>query len=372
MSKGFPPVDDTYIMYGAEFSLYSGKLRSYLRKKGIPHLERLSNLRAYKQFIVPRSGVRFIPVIQTPDDDVIQDTTVIIDYLEKKYPDQSIYPKTTKQHLAALLLETFGDEWLVIPAMHYRWAFPDKNQPFIYLEFGKTFFPNWPGFVQKFMGRKLGDKFRGFLPMLGITEKSVPAIESSYTRLLADLDRHFEDCDFLLGDAPCIGDFGLIGPLYAHLYRDPYPGQLMRDTAPHVARWVERMISPDAAAGDFFTDDRIPESLTPILKRMAKEHIPVLLGTAARLSQWRSNNAGESLPRTIGNHQFTVEGVSEQRAIMPYSIWMWQRPLDYYQSLSEQEKHSVDQWLEDLGFKAALNTPLSTRVKRVNNKLVLD
>ena len=70
--------NDNYIMYGAEFSLYSGKLRSYLRKKGIPFTEKSPSVLTYRRFIEPRTGVRFIPVLHTPEDEVLQDTTAII------------------------------------------------------------------------------------------------------------------------------------------------------------------------------------------------------------------------------------------------------------------------------------------------------
>lgn len=370
MKNNYPPINDCYVMYGAEFSLYSGKTRSYLRKKGIRYEERLSDIKAYKQFIMPRTGVRFVPVVQTPDDTVLQDTTVIIDYLEQRFPDNPVYPQTVKQCLAAMLLEVFGDEWLLIQAMHYRWNYPEANLDFIYREFGKTLLPNWPGFLQKFLGKKVGNKFRDFLPMLGITEKSIPAIEASYMQLLADLNRHFKTHNFLLGEIPSIGDFGLIAPLYAHLYRDPYPGELMRNLAPNVAGWVERMISADVPTGAFLAADQIPDTLAPILKRMAKEQIPVLLDTAEKLDKWHQQHSGEDIPRSIGTHQFTVEGVSEERALIPYSVWMWQRPLDYYQGLSTEEKQAIDPWLEELGLKQALNTTIKSRVKRVNNKLV--
>eukprot|EP00959_Pyramimonas_sp_CCMP1952_P409564 8583323-Pyramimonas_sp.AAC.2 len=37
---------------------------------------------------------------------------------------------------------------------------------------------------------------------------------------------------------PSLGDVALMGPFYAHLYRDPVPGHLMKTRAPLVARWV--------------------------------------------------------------------------------------------------------------------------------------
>jgi len=55
-------------LYGSDFSLFTGKARSYLKKKGIPHEEITSTLKVYKNFIIPRTGVRYVPVLQTEDD----------------------------------------------------------------------------------------------------------------------------------------------------------------------------------------------------------------------------------------------------------------------------------------------------------------
>ena len=60
--------------------------------------------------------MRYIPVLQIPEDDVWQDTTVIIDHMEKRFPQSSVYPATARRKLAALILEVFGDEWLLLPA----------------------------------------------------------------------------------------------------------------------------------------------------------------------------------------------------------------------------------------------------------------
>jgi hypothetical protein len=38
-------------------------------------------------------------------------------------------------------IKVYADEWLVIPAMHYRWSFPE-NLDFIYREFGRTNLPD--------------------------------------------------------------------------------------------------------------------------------------------------------------------------------------------------------------------------------------
>ena len=134
---------DKHILYGAEFSLYSGKARCYLRYKKIPFDEVLSSLSVYKETIIPNTGVRFIPVVKTPAGCYLQDTSHIIDSLEKSFPMHSVMPDTPNQRLAALLLELYGDEWLLMPAMHYRWNF--DNFPFIFDEFLANVLV--PGFV---------------------------------------------------------------------------------------------------------------------------------------------------------------------------------------------------------------------------------
>ena len=362
---------DKHILYGTEFSLYSGKARCYMRYKRIPFDEVLSSLSVYRETIIPKTGVRFIPVVKTPDGHYLQDTSHIIDSLEQSFPERSVMPDTPCQRLAALLLELYGDEWLLMPAMHYRWNF--DNFPFIYDEFGRSLFPRWPGFVRRILGKRIGARFRGFLPMLGITDVNRNVLEDWYEKdFLPVLDRHFKDHDFLFGGRPSIGDFGLIGPLYAHLYRDPYPGNLMRRDAPHVAAWVERMIQPTDHYGEWLADDDIAETLTPIFRRMFAEHWPVLTATATKLGHWAKENEGPEVPRNIGKHRFSIGGVEETRAVLPGSIWKMQRPLDCYNSLSDNARQPVDEFLGRVGGLPALQFPLPVRVTRINNKLNLD
>ncbi|MDQ7051319.1 MAG: glutathione S-transferase N-terminal domain-containing protein [Enterobacterales bacterium] len=216
-----------YTLYGAEFSLYSGKIRSYLRYKQLDYEEVFSSIGIYKKIIVPNTGVKYIPVVKTPSGEYLQDTSVIIDRIEQDEPQRSVIPTGTKQHLVSLLLELYGDEWLLIPAMHYRWNY--NNFPFVYQEFGGIVAPKMPAFIRGFIGKRIGAPFKKIVPKLGITQKSIPAIEHWYEKeFLVQLNQHFSEHDFLLGGRPSIGDFGFFGPLYAHLYRDPYPGQLMQ------------------------------------------------------------------------------------------------------------------------------------------------
>jgi len=365
-------MSNQYILYGAPLSLYTGKMRAYMLYKQIPFTEVFSSLAVYKKIIIPNTGVRFVPVVKTPTGEFLQDTSAIMDVLETRFPERSVIPSTPKQRLISAILEMWGDEWLLIPAMHYRWN--HDNFPFIYEEFGKIAFPSMPAFIRRFVGKKLGAKFRSFVPMLGITEKTIPGIENWYeNHVLPLLDAHFAKHNYLLGARPCIGDFGLSGPLYAHLYRDPAPGKLMKEIAPNVVKWVERMNQANVEQGNYLEDDIIPDTLLAILKRQFSEFWPVQIDTLARNQEWMLNNPEtKELPRAAGEHTFQIDGIVEKRMVRTFSQWKLQRVLDVYQAFSETEKASVDPLLHELGGFALMQTKIGQRVTREKNILVVD
>lgn len=361
-----------YRLLGGEVSYFTGKARSYLRFKAIPFDEVLATRDVYKNEIMPRVGFPVVPVLITPDDETLQDTTVIIDALEEKYPNVSVYPMTPKQHLLALLLELYGDEWLKLPAMHYRWNY---NMDFAVAEFGALSRPDLGKEEQLEVGRRTSKNFAGSLPFLGVTDATIAAIEESYEALLQHLNVHFKNYRFLFGDRLSIGDLGLIGPLYAHLYRDPASGEIMQRIAPGVVEWVKRMYDPDPGAGDFLADDVIPESLDPIIQRMVDEQFPVLKDTIRKLAEWLDTHTEEDIPRAIGMHEFTLlkntgNEVTEQQGIFPYQQWMFQRAHDYYNSLDEASRRTIDSYLTPFGALELLQTPIRHRLRIENFNLV--
>ncbi len=359
---------ECYKLYGSAASLFTGKARSYLDFKGIPYEEIKSTPQVYEQVIVPRTGVKYIPVVISPDDKAVQDTTDIIDFLEQRFPDFPVYPSSPKQHVVALLLELFGDDWLLLPAMHYRWAY---NYDWIVGEFGRSMMPDATEEKQREMAAPAVQFFSSKVPILGITPDNSKAIETSYLALLGHLDKHFGAHDFLLGSRPCIGDFGLIGPMYAHLYRDPASGAIMKEHAPRVAQWVERMINLKPG-GEFLDNDEIPETLLPVLNILFTEQFPVLRGTVAAVEAWATSHPNETeVPRMIGKQAFTVCGVEGERGIFPYAQWMLQRPVDFYQSASVEAKLSIDELLSSINAEGALNIAINQRVKRENNIVVV-
>ncbi|MEP5766645.1 MAG: glutathione S-transferase family protein [Halieaceae bacterium] len=360
-----------YILYGGELSYFTGKARAYLRNKRLDFEERPATRQVYREIILPSVGAPIVPVLATDDGQLVQDTTDIIDFLEQRHPQPSAYPDGPRQKLVALMLEHYADEWLVIPAMHYRWSVLEQQYDFVMGEFGALSAPEESLENQIKIGEKTSAPFRGSIPALGVTEATVPAIEAVYLEFLDQLNAHFADYPYLLGGRPCIADYGLMGPLYAHLGRDPVPRAIMQSRAPAVYDWVTRMNAPSGPSGELLADDQVPASLLPILLTLCRDFLPEVVDVVAHNDAFLEQHPGDDIPRYLGMHSFRTGDAEGERVIHSYSQWMFQRYRDHYQSLTGADRDSVDELLRGLGGLEALQTTIRHRVRRQPGQLEL-
>jgi len=347
----------TYTLYSAPVSLFSGKARSYLRWKNIDFKEVGPTPDIMKTKLLPIIGWPVIPVLETPEARLIQDTGDIITYIEAHHDGPSVYPNGAVQRFISELLHTYADQWLTLPAMHYRWHY---NEAWVREEFGKLAAPEANRETQIAIGTKRGTMFKAMVPMLGITPDTAPGIEASYLGFLKDLSAHLDVHNFMFGDRPSLADFAFYGPLYAHLYRDPASGEIMKAQAPNVAHWVERLRDGEYGEGDLLADDVIPDTLLPLLRRHHTEHLPVLEATNQLLEKFN----GDDLPRALGMVPFTAESVSGQTIARPFSLFRLQAALDAYTP-------ACDKILKATQGAALIDFKISKRLERKNYKLAL-
>jgi glutathione S-transferase len=355
-------VASPYRFYAAEISYFSAKVRPALRYKGVHYLELLPD---YRNVILPRTGMAFIPIVVTPDDETWQDTSDILDALERRVPWPPLYPTTRVQRVVALLLELYADEFLILPAMHYRWDFPESVQK------ARADFAAFLGSPET--AKRAADTMQGSLPLLGVTPATVPAIEAHARELLDVLSTHFAEHRFLLGDRMSLADCALMGPLYAHLYLDAVPGRLLRETAMSVCRWIERMNHPDPDAdGDWLADDALAPTLAPLLRLVGGDAVPMILDATRAFEAWAGErrDGGDEPPRAVGSHPTRLRGVEMHRYTSSYTLWMVQRPLDAYRALSADDRAAVDRALADTGCERLLAHAPRHRLGKRRYKLV--
>lgn len=378
---------ESVILYGCPPSLYSGKVRSYLRKAGIAYEERLQSHPEYGAKILPEIGRMVIPVIETPKGDIIQDTTEIIDFLETNSGKPlGIYPQSPRQKIVSLIIELFGDEGLLRPAMHYRWNFPEQNDYFISMEFGRFMNPASTEEEAYELAAMPKGAMKRYLPGLGITPETIPAIERNYQDLLAALNEHLLRHPYIMGGIPTIADFGLYGPMYAHLARDPAPEMLMKTTANRVWRWVERMTAPDRDIPEFpqtpsqtFEHDTLPNTLKDILRLIARDYAPEIEALVAFLNghHEKSGPFEDGAPiitdankRVLGGITVPVGDTEVTIGARHYSIWMLQRVQSTFDALATAEQENVTSLLSEVGLNQLITMRTRQKIARFKHKEV--
>ena len=349
---------DPYVFHGHDVSYFSGKVRPAFPYKGLWFREVLPDIPMIKR----RTGLHYFPAVETPDGELWQDTSDILDRLEERHPSPPLYPASPVQRVVAYLIELYGDEVGLLPAMHYRWSF-DESVRKVGVDFSApTRSPQG--------GAKFAAKMRGSLPFLGITDESIPAVEAHTRELLDALCAHFERHSYLLGESMSLADCGLMGPFYGHLYRDAVPERLLYETAFHVCAWIERMNRPPRGTGGWLEGDALAETLGPVLRVMA-DGVPMLVGAVSAIDAWAAQNARPgAAPPGIGPQRTTWRGVDVSPMVRCYTLWMVQRVLDAYGSLAGAERASVDAAVAGSGWEPLLALEPRHRLAKDGYQLV--
>jgi glutathione S-transferase len=375
---------DPYVLYAMPASLYSCKARSYLRKHRIDYVERAPGDARYTDEVVPAIGRWIIPVLQTPDGTLVQDTVDIIDHLDAGVaPDRSAYPATPVHRAVAHLLELFGGEGLLRPAMHYRWDFDDTNVAFLSKDFSAALAVGADDETRDAVFAFASERMRSATAAFGVTPELVPEIERSYEEFLDLFDAHLAGSPYLLGGRPTIADFGFLGPLYAHLARDPYPSLLMKRRAQRVWRWVERMNAPVLDASeygdcpeDLFGDDAVPATLRALLAYIGDEYLDEAVAQVAAVDAWLAEHPdasegdvvlGKPNRRFSGTTTFPWRGRPMTVAVVPYRIYLVKRLQDAVAAADPADQAAIRSVFAEAGLDALLDVRPRRWVQRADN-----
>lgn len=294
---------DLYRIFGAEMSPYSVKVRSYFRYKAIPHQWILRNAESSAEYS-KSAKLPIIPLVVTPQGAGIQDSTPIIDQMEKLFPEPSVHPEGAAGFISALI-EEFGDEWGNKWMFHYRWT-REVDQLCSSGRIARMRAPDASEAEHDAFATQVRTRMVERVWFVGSNEATAPQIETGFRDMLGLLDLHLTDRPYLFGGRPAYGDFGLWGQLY-ELWTDPTAGALIEGGAPHVLDWVHRMLWP-RADGPFESWPALEPTLLPILKSQVGEKF---------------------LPWTLANEKALAEGKEEFSVKLGDEVWI-QKPQKYH------------------------------------------
>ena len=325
-----------YHFYGAPISYFSGKLRFYLQLKRIPYIDHCADMDVFEKIIMPRVGLPFIPVLITPGDETLQDTTDIIDYLEEHHPDRELMPADPQIALLMRLMELWVDEFLINPGLTMRWSM-DENLEWVYEEFGRVAFHHKRGIQVRAFGEKQAQRIMRYMPKLGFDDPAlVKACRYVFDGLLSRFETLLKQRDFLLGNTPCLGDVYLMGPIYAHWMQDPATAALVRQNYHYVAMWADRMLTANAQAHS--QDWTVDELALDLLAEAGRGFGKMMLQGAQALDGMLSQlSSGDELPRGGPSIDSMILNAPVTRKANPYWFYKYQRVWEAWQKVQDPE-----------------------------------
>ncbi len=278
----------TYLLYGSPQSLFTRKLQTALEFYPLHYRFRQKRGSGIEEQLELRSGTHQMPVLQTPENWLLADTTPIIALLDARYPAFRLFPRGVDGFLVHLLEDIF-DEWISRVMVHYRWRYPDTAGPAAeQLANGDP---------------EMAARIRAWGPRAcratgTETAEAGADAEREYEFILQLMESQLQETRYLLGPTPTALDCAALGGLHAHMLNDHDPAVLMRSYKV-VSQWAADN-QQDAAK---FPVDEAPqyEATTfarQFLERVAPAYKAFLLGNKVALAQ-----GDKSFLATIYGHE---------------------------------------------------------------------
>ncbi len=293
-----------YTLYVMSLSPYSDKIRMYLALKRLPVVEVRENLRNREQVLRARTGRTMVPVVITPDDRALNDSTAIVRALEAERPEPPLLPADAGRRGFDALVEDYADEWVVRAMLASRWLHPaDAEQASIVIAADMT----CGAFgVDMATAKELFPRgITATLPAMGATPEALDFLLDDVRGLCGDLDGLFGAHRFLGGAEPSVGDLALYGQLN-QIRRDPTGAGIVADPRhPSLARWfrdVERRAEGEAAEHPG-TAPPDGTALAPLAARIAGTYLRFAVANARALEEAPRGPLAVTL---AGGHRFTA------------------------------------------------------------------
>jgi glutathione S-transferase len=315
-------MNDHYIIYGGELSYFTRKLEAAMIFYGAS-FERREKTADNRADIELRSGTHQVPVLHTPENWMIGDTTPLMIMLDSRFPSRRLYPDGLEGALVHVLEEYF-DEWIARTMVHYRWHY-EESARFAALQMS--------GGNEQAAARVLDWGPRACRATGTESEIQQKAAEDEYLRILEAIDAQLQLTPFLLGDRPCAVDCIVLGGLRAHTNMDPVPKRVTANY-PRVVAWCEQHANQWQGDGDLVAFPESTGFAQFVLQEMQSTYKPYLLANRA------ANQAGA---KAFHAYIYGEEVSSLTRPYPPFSASLVTQRIEH--QLNGEQRQRVVDWL---------------------------
>ncbi len=315
-----------YILYGGPLSYFTRKLEAALNFYGIDYVleGKTPDNRAE---VEGRSGTHQVPVLKTPENWMLADTTPIMRLLDGRFPERRLFPEGPLGVLVHIVEEYF-DEWVARVMVHWRWHYERSA------EFASMKIANGNAEAARTV-REWGP--RACRATGTASEQQQRAAEAEYVRVLEAMEAQLASTPYMLGDRPTAVDCVLLGGLRAHTNMDPDPKAVVADY-PKVVAWCEGGADGWDGSGSLAPFPQSTPFARFVLTEMASTYRPFILA---------NREAGSA-----GAKAFSANIYEEDVSYLcrPYPEQSRQMIVDRIRhELTAEERDGVGTWLAEIG-----------------------
>jgi glutathione S-transferase len=240
--------------------------------KRVPFREQIENFRTRFEVLQARTGKTMVPVVITPDDDAMNDSTAIAEMLERRVGRPETRWGNAGVDALAMLLEDYADEWLVRIMLASRWYHAaDAAQNAAIIATGMTH-GMWGLDFQR-AAKEFPPGIISTVPRMGATRENADGWYAMVPRILGAMATALETSSFLTGSSPHLCDFAFYGQLN-QIRRDPTGHGWIEKGPDAVTAWLDRLENAckegGTSAGEPVAD---PAALRPLVEEMAETYL---------------------------------------------------------------------------------------------------
>jgi glutathione S-transferase len=232
-----------YELYGSRQSYFTQKMQAamewYLKDEFDFKIKGAENTK----ILEARSGTHQIPVLVTPENWCIADSTPMLVLLDGRMAEPRFYPQGLVGSLTAVMEEYF-DEWSARWCIHTRWGTTDETAQ--HAAMSMMLARNLPEKIARKQVQNVINWGRRASKALGVSsEIQKSECEHEIVRTFRSFEEHLKNGHgpFVFGDAPTAVDCVVMGGLRAHFLYDIYPKTLLQDL-PEVHKWHDEFGTP--------------------------------------------------------------------------------------------------------------------------------
>lgn len=317
-------IDDEYEIHGPSISLFTRKLEAALRFYGVPFRRQMPD-----PDVAGRAATHQVPVLRTPENWALADTTPILATMDGKYPLRRLFP-TGPAGVLVHIAEEVLDEWFARVMVHYRWHYEENTRHTISEILGKELtleearenpLAQWGPRACRATGTE--------------SEHQQKAAEREYLEMIAALEEQLGSTPYAMGTRPSAVDTILLGGLWAHTNNDPIPDL---SAFPRVVAWSADAADSWKGGGEIASPPEVTPFAQHLLVRARDQYAPFVLANAQAVAE--------------GKKAFTIETYGEEVSYLtrPYPEQSRRMVIQRIQhQLDASERAQVLSWIESCG-----------------------